>query len=533
MFDYLMKSYIKYILGAATIAMLTGCDDGFEHLNKNPVVATSEQFKPQYLFSTAQLTTFRGEENVSLYYGSTFVQQMASLSDRGIFDFFGDKYVYHQSANDQLWNATFEGSTGPVKQLEALFFMCNGKEAEYHNLIQMARIWRTIVYHRLTDMYGDVPYSEAGKGATERIYKPKYDTQKDIYYHMLTELEDATSKLDAGQNNFAAADIAYKGDIQKWKKLGHSMMLRLGMRLSKVEPATAQQWVDKAFKGGTLASNDDNLAIRGTDPTGSNYLLTNGQSSMFRVGYVPGRISATFFNHLKNTGDPRLAYIPAIYTVWNNNSTKITDPAIQKGLPNGLNRITMEDDPSYDPALGNELQYSGINRDIFAKLDGPRMFLTFAESQLLLAEAAVRGWISADPKTLYESAVTAGMKLYATYDVSASITDAQIQAYLAANPFAGSGDVEKSFEQINTEYWTTTFLNGYETYANVRRSGYPKLIPVVYGGPADNDTGGKFPRRLRYPWQSEIALNKENYDAAVARMGGSDDMVTRVWWDKE
>lgn len=510
--------------------MLPACDDGFEQLNKNPVVATGEQFKPQYLFSTAQLTTSKGDESASLYYGTTFVQQLASLSDRGIFDFFGDKYVYHQSANDQLWNTTFEGNTGPVKQLEAMFFMTNGKEAEFNNLIQMARIWKTIVYSRLTDLYGDVPYSEAGKGASERIYKPKYDTQKDIYYHMLSELEDATAKLDAGQNNFASSDIAYKGDIQKWKKLGYSMMLRLGMRLSKVEPETAQAWVKKAQAGGTMTSNGDNLIIRGTDATGANFALVNGQSQMFSVNYVPGRISATFFNYLKSTGDPRLKYIPAVYSNWFDNSSKNTDPAIQKGLPNGLNRNTMENDPSYDPAKGNELQYSGINRDIFGKLDGPRMFVTFAESQLLLAEAAVRGWISADAEALYKSAVGAGMKLYATYDASATITDGEIEAYLTANPFVGAADKEKAYEQINTEYWTTTFLNGHETYANIRRSGYPKLVPVQYH---DNDTGGKFPRRLRYPWQNEIALNKENYDAAIARMNGNDDMITRVWWDKE
>lgn len=525
-----MKSYFKYILSAAAAAMLAGCDNGFEQLNKNPVVATSEQFKPQYLFSTAQLTTFKGGESSSLYYATTFCQQMSSLSDRGIFDFFGDKYVYHQSENDALWNSTFEGSTGPVKQLEAMFFMTNGVEEEYHNLIQMGRIWRTIVYHRLTDMYGDVPYSEAGKGATEKIYKPKYDTQKDIYYHMLSELDDATAKLDPSKNNFAAADIAYKGDIQKWKKLGYSMMLRLGMRLSKVEPQTAQSWVKKAFDSGTLSSNSDNLIIRGADATGANQNLVNTQSQMFRVGYVPGRISATFFNYLKNNGDPRLKYIPAIYTVWNNNATKNTDPAIQKGLPNGLNRVTMEQDPSYNPALGNELQYSGINRDIFAKLDGPKMFLTYAESQFLLAEAAIRGWITADAKTLYENGVAAAMKIYQEYDASANITDAEIQNYLAANPFVGTGDSEKALEQINTQYWAATFLNGYETYANVRRSGYPKLVPVKYH---DNDTGGQFPRRLRYPWQTEIALNKENYDAAVARIAGKDDMVTRVWWDKE
>ncbi len=531
LFEHLMKSHIKYILGATAAVMMAGCDNGFEQLNKNPVVATSAQFKPQYLFSTAQLRTFKGEESTSLYYPTTFCQQMASLSDRGIFDFFGDKYVYHPSENDVLWNATFEGSIGPVKQLEAMFYMTTGAEAEYHNLIQMGRIWKTIVFHRLTDMYGDVPYSEAGKGATEKIYKPKYDSQKDIYYHMLSELEDATAKLDASKNNFAAADIAYKGDIQKWKKLGYSMMLRLGMRLSKVEPAVAQTWVKKAFDSGMLlGSNSDNLIIRGVDATGSNQDLTNGQSLMFRVGFVPGRISATFFNYLKNTGDPRLRYIPAIYTDWRKNDKINTDPAIQKGLPNGLNRVTMEKDPSYDPALGSELQYSGINRNIFAKLDGPRMFLTYAESQLLLAEAAVRGWITADAKSLYENAVAAAMKIYVEYDASAAISDADIQSYLKANPFVGTADKEKALEQINTQYWVATFLNGYETYANVRRSGYPKLVPVQY---PDNDTGGKFPRRLRYPWQAEIALNKANYDDAVARMGGKDDMVTRVWWDKE
>ena len=528
--DYLMKSYIKFFLGAATVALLPSCDEGFEQLNKNPVEATDAQFKPQYLFSTAQLRTFRSDEQSSLYYATTFCQQMSTLSDRGIFDFFGDKYVYHPNANDVLWNTTFEGSIGPVKQLEAMFFMTVGKEAEYHNLIQMGRIWRTIVYSRLTDMYGDVPYSEAGKGASEGIYKPKYDTQKDIYAHMLAELDDAATKLDPGQNNFAAADIAYKGDIAKWKKLAYSMMLRLGMRLSKVEPTSAESWVKKAYQGGSLASNNDNLIIRGTDATGSNAQLSNGIAVMFSVNYVPGRVSATFFNHLKNTGDPRLKYIPAIYSEWNKNSSINADPAIQKGLPNGLNRETMVNDPSYNPALGNELQYSGINRNIFGKLDGPRMFLTFAESQLLLAEAAVRGWITADPKALYETAVSSGMKLYATYDASATITDAEIEAYVKANPFVGTADKEKALEQLNTEYWTTTFLNGYETYANVRRSGYPKLTPVNYH---DNDTGGQFPRRLRYPWQTEIALNKENYDAAIARMGGKDDMVTRVWWDKE
>lgn len=521
-----MKTYIKYALGLLAIAGIPACDGDFGNLNKNPVQATPDQFKPDYLFSTTLYRTFKGDETATMYYGTTIAQQLASLSDRGIFDFFGDKYVYHESANDNLWATSYDGSGGQVKLIEDIFYIARGKEEEYHNLLQMARIWRTIVYSRLTDMYGDVPYSEAGRGYYEQIFKPKYDSQKDIYYHMLAELEDATAKLDAQRNNFAAADIAYKGDIQKWKKLGYSMMLRLGMRLSKVEPTTAAAWAKKAFAGGTLGSNADNLIIRGTDASGANTNLVNGQSQMFKINFVPGKISATFFNYLKNTGDPRLKYIPALYPDWRNNNVKITDAVLQKGLPNGLNRDTMEDDPSFDPSK-NEHQYSGVNRDILAKLNGPRMFLTFSESELLLAEAAVRGWINADPKSLYESAVAAGMKIYTEYDVSATVSNSEIAGYLTANPFVGISDTEKAIEQINNQYWIATFLNGHETYANLRRSGYPKLVPVRYH---DNDSNGKIPSRLRYP-QSEMVYNKNSYEAAVARQG-ADDFNTKIWWDK-
>lgn len=521
-----MKSYIKYPLVLLAIAGLPACDGEFEELNKNPVTATPDQFRPEYLFSTAQLRTFRGDETASLYYGTTISQHLASLSDRGIFDFFGDKYVYHESANDNLWATTYDGDTGPVKLLEDIFYMAKGKEEEYHNLLQMTRIWRTIVYSRLTDLYGDVPYFEAGKGYYEQIFKPKYDPQQEIYAHMLSELEDATAKLDAGKNNFAAADIAYHGDIQKWKRLGYSMMLRLGMRMSKADPDAAANWAQKAHAGGTIASNADNLIIRGTDATGANTNLVNGQSQMIKVNHVPGKISATFFNYLKGTSDPRLKYIPAIYTDWRDNSTINTDPSIQKGLPNGLNRDTMEDHPSFDPSQ-NEHQYSGVNRNIFANLDGPRMFVTHAESQFLLAEAAVRGWINADAESLYNSGVASAMKIYTEYHSSAVITDGEIQAYLAANPFVGTGNSEAAIEQLNTQYWVATFLNGHETFANLRRSGYPKLVPVQYH---DNDSNGQIPSRLRYP-QSEMVYNKENYEAAVARQG-ADNFNTKIWWDK-
>ncbi|HYH56089.1 MAG TPA: SusD/RagB family nutrient-binding outer membrane lipoprotein, partial [Anseongella sp.] len=203
--------------------------------------------------------------------------------------------------------------------------------------------------------------------------------------------------------------------------------------------------------------------------------------------------------------------------------------AIQKGLPNGLDWNSLENDPSYDPDQpGQEHQYSGINRSVYGKLDGERMFITHAEVLFMLAEAAVRGWIGGDAGQLYSEGVAAAMKNLQNYDPSAAISEAEISEYLGNHPFVGAGNSEEALEQINTQYWAATFLNGYEAFANVRRSGYPALTPVNY---PDNETGGLFPGRLRYP-EDEPVLNEEHYKEAVARQG-ADNFITRVWWDKE
>jgi hypothetical protein len=514
---------------AGSMMFMSGCDGDFEELNKDPNAATAEKFNPAYLFTTAQLFSSRGDNSATLHYAEPFVQHFSTLSDAGTFDFYGDKYVYNKGGSESLWKNIFNPTNGGSKLLEDALQLSKGKE-ELSNLYNMARIWKTVIYHRLTDFYGDVPYSEANQGYYSKILQPKYDTQKDIYYNMLAELEDATSKLDVAKGA-VTADILYNGDVAKWKKLGYSLMLRLGMRLQKVEPATAESWVKKAVAGGVFASVDDNAFVRFPDKTGAQTNLVNDESWTLSVsGPNPGKISATYFNFLKSHNDPRLKYTVAVYSNPAQASTKNTDPAIQKGMPNGFNLVTIKTDPSWDDknAAGAH-QYSGINRDVYAKIDGPRMLITYGEVQFMMAEAAIRGWISGDAATFYKNGVAGAMKNLAKYEATAVITDAEINTYLTANPFVGVADKEKAYEQINTQYWAACFLNGLEAFANVRRSGYPKLIPVNYY--LGNETDGTYPRRVRYP-EDEPALNSENYKAVVARQG-ADTFKTRVWWDKQ
>jgi hypothetical protein len=202
-----------------------------------------------------------------------------------------------------------------------------------------------------------------------------------------------------------------------------------------------------------------------------------------------------------------------------------TDPANQNGMPFGYNEATINTAPDFPGKVGAAWKYSQINRSTLGKSDAPHFFITYSQTQLLLAEAAVRGLITDDPAALYNEAVKAHMDQMALYDLSAIIPANGQDDYLAANPY----DPANALEQINTQYWVSSFLNGSEAWANFRRSGFPALTPNPYPS-ADPEVKGDFIHRLVYPAR-ERSVNTENYNAAIARMG-EDNLATRVFWDQ-
>jgi hypothetical protein len=194
-------------------------------------------------------------------------------------------------------------------------------------------------------------------------------------------------------------------------------------------------------------------------------------------------------------------------------------------MPLGYNEATISTAPNFPGKAVTGWKYSQLNRRTVARIDIPEFFVTYAQTQLLLAEAAQRGWIAANPATLYAAGVRAHMDQMAKYDASATIPGAAQDAYMAANPF----DPSNALQQINTQYWIASFLNGTEAWANFRRSGYPSLAPNPYPG-ADPAVKGAFVHRLQYPLR-EASVNTANYNAAVSHMGG-DNMAIHVFWDK-
>ncbi len=495
-----MKKII-YILLA--VLVLSACDDGFEELNVNPTKPT--RIEPANKLTAIMLFT-SGEryENwrANLIYSSTMMQHFATTAGYWA----GDKYTWNQGYASSMIDRIYGNA---VKNMEDLLNQLEEEQAPAE-MVAIANIWRVVIFHRLTDLYGDVPYSEAGKAYLEGITKPKYDAQSEIYADMLSRLETAVAALQGGgTSGYGDGDIIFSGDIDKWRKFGNTMMLRLGLRLIKVDPAGAEAWATKAINGGVMESNADIAYIQHTaGPEGIN---RNGNGETFTADGSP-RISKTFRDFLDN--DPRLPILAA------RRSDGSTNPADLKGLPNGLDLVMLEDMTGEQ----NTDAYAEPNRTIITGEDAPMFFQTYAEAEFMLAEAAERwGLAGGDVEGHYEAGVRAAMKMLVIYKPEAEITDAQVDTYLAAKPF----DAGNAIEQINTQYWAATFLNEYEAFANWRRVGFPALVPVNYPG---NVTNGTIPRRLTYS-TSEQSLNRENYEAAVAAQG-PDELTTRVWWDQ-
>ena len=519
-----IPSYHRYTLCAALAAvlLLSACETGFEDMNTDPTQASS--IAPDYLFTTIELaTTGTGymQWRNNLIYPSAMMQQLSHTW------WAGDKYTENQQWMTALWG-TYYGQFGKYRAVVPTLqdLLANHADnPEMVNKVAAARIMKVFVFHRLTDTYGDVPYFEAGKGYLEGIVEPAYTPQSEIYADMLTELEEAVASFDPSKPMYGSADLLYGGDIAKWRKFGNSLMLRLGLRLVKVDPGAAQTWVQKAVAGGVMTSNDDSAVMpHENGPSGQfDGLNVNPISSVF-ASDAP-MLAERFVDWMQETGDPRLGVFAATYTAaaYTAGATLVSDdPAEQIGYPVGNDATTIQGHPTWDPARQFNL-YAQPNR-IIRGLDDPTFYMTYAQVALNLADAAARGLTGGDPAAYYAEGVRAAMQQLALYDDggAASISDAEIDAYLADNPY----DPARALEQINVQFWAASFLDGIEAWSNWRRTGYPVLTPVNWPG---NQSGGQIPRRMLYPTEEE-QLNSENYSAAVSRQG-PDNFTTRVWWD--
>ena len=485
---------IAYFFLASTI--LYACTSDFEEINTNPRTVNEDRINVDFLLTRALVY---GALRYNIYqrsnelFPNTFMQYHAISVNY----FETGRYMHRDDWAMAYYNWVYTEPGTNTYQIISL----TRDDPQKINQTAIARIWKVVLMHRMTDFFGDVPYFEAFQG----VAQPTFDRQEEIYKDMLNELKEAAQALDpsitGSAMRFGAADVLYNDNLEKWVRFANSLRLRLAMRISDVDPATAEQYVREVLDEGRIM-NDNQYSAR-LEMFGDSDALIDNQNPIFvlsRIFTQEYRMGRLIMEWLVDYNDPRLI--------------RYAEPAASTGqytgLTNGLSIGAID---------GIDIDNFSKDGDFVARQDHPIDLMLYSEVKFLEAEAALKGWGPGDPRDHYEQGIRASMEQY-------EITDAEaIDSYLSQPDIAY--DATRTIEQIITQKWLAIFNNGFEAWAEYRRTGYPVLYEIA--SPNESETDGKVPVRARYPAILQ-SLNRQGLDQAI-RQQGPDLLTTRMWWD--
>lgn len=388
--------------------------------------------------------------------------------------------------------------------------------------LAMATIVKVMGMHRLADNYGPIPYTKFGTGG---LTTP-YDSQEVVYKEFLKELKEATKELSdfvdvntKGDKPLVKYDMIYGGDALKWLKLGNTLRLRLAIRISYVEPELAKLHAEEAAnqKYGLLSDVSDIAQLKSYGGHAVYHPLETVWNS-----YADTRMGASMDSYLNGLKDPRL---PSLF-----------QPAAIDGAYHGVrNGLYIFDKAPYE-------KMSAPN----VRKNTPVLWMTAAEAYFLRAEGAIRGWnMGGSAKDFYEQGVRASFTQYGVSGIDAYLTNStdkpiRFQDMVGYYSIAArstitvawneSDSFETKLERIITQKWIAMFPEGQEAWSEFRRTGYPKIFPIIYNRSSGQINTTVQIRRIVFP-QEEYNKNREEVDKAIGLLNGPDTGGTKLWWD--
>lgn len=568
------KTLAACIVGCGLLSTAACSDSYMEKLNTDDSKGSS--IEPSAQLTTALLQTYGDFGMMDTYrsYITGFTQHFAggwNVSNYG-----GSVHAQDDQMRlvwDQLYGVSIKNIVDAIANSE-----------DKPNTNAALRIHRVYLMAMLTDIYGDLPCSEAGLGFISGIAYPKYDTQEEIYDFFFKELAECVDQLGTGSDHIGGDVTSLSGDAAAWRKYANTLRMRYAMRISEVNPTKAQEEFEKALNaaGGYITSSADDAYVIYTD---GKFTLYDGSRDLdFRVNALgeilygqdptsPTFVSSTFFNILQDNNDPRLYRICRHYINTKRSETKpdrewnidVTDEVIDyldrandvehpcdpgaAWWNNWVNAPAVAEIPTLERmiSLYPEAGFDGSNFPArmmrpflsidFEMPDRPGALINYAEVEFLLAEAKLNGWnVSGSVEEHFKAGVKASIKWMNDHYLQAAdkISDAEISTFVDGLINAGVLETNAK-EAINTQAWILHMMNPSEAWANLRRSDYPVLqdrtkLAKFESDFTYDDNNLQTPTRLRYPIL-ENQYNSANYKVAVERLGGSDDWHKRLWWD--
>lgn len=463
---------------------MTSCDKDFGDLNvdkKKPA-----QVAPSALFATAQkeLVDLMTNSNVNRNIFRLLAQYWTETTyfDEAQYD------LATRNIPQNFWNAMY---VNVLKNLdEAQKLVPDQDPAFYPPAVQqnqnaVIEVLTVYAYSTLVNTYGDIPYSEA---LDPNNSAPAYDDAATIYNDLLSRLDNAITSMDENSGGFGSSDLIYGGDMAGWKKFAKSLQARLALIIADVDAAKAGGIISKVASD-VITENEDNVYFRYlSSPPNTNKIWED----LVQSGRKDFIAANTIVDIMNNLMDPRVPYY-----------------------------FTEDADGNYTGGIygisNNYASFSKPSERITAP-DFEAILFDAAEGNFLLAEAVERGFISGDAAAYYEAGIRASMEYW-------NVPSDEIDAYLA-KPEVAYATAEGDWKQkIGTQKWIALYNRGFEAWTEWRRLDYP-ILNII---PDPEFTYESIPLRFTYPAQ-EQTLNKANYTAAAAAIGG-DNVRTRLFWD--
>ncbi|WPV63948.1 SusD/RagB family nutrient-binding outer membrane lipoprotein [Chitinophaga sp. LS1] len=485
---------MKKIYAIGVLFMLSACTKNFEEINTDPNTATT--VNPQYLLSTALVKT------AYPYQSEAFLDQPAEAG----------RYITKvRNEGDDLfgWSGnSWDGYYGALTYNKTFHDLAAGNDMLQYTAV--SDIIRVFNFAYITDLYGDIPYSEALLSKDSSIVHPKYDQQEDIYPSLLATLTAANDTLAATTLSIDADyDILYSGVALNWRKFANALHLRLLLRISNKSASAyteMQNIVDNPSKYPLFDSNSDDAALRYLGVNASD-AWPGGNLNSKTTEIDKYKPSKEIVDTLLRLNDPRLP----IWVAPVSSTTGYTvDSNLYVGVPNAISS-------PYD-YNGGETHISKMAAIFYANQDDllNASMMTYAEQCFILAEVVQSGKVTVSGETassLYNKGISASLDAYGV-----SATDKA--TYLAQASVQYNG----TLVQLITQKWIANFLKGPEGWFDHRRTGYPVFVTGPLAAISE------IPSRYKYP-TTEQSYNLDQYNAAVARQG-ADVLTTKMWYLK-